>query len=84
MPELMLVVRSITEGYQGASNKWKYLTVEPLATELSPSCLAIVSAEEKRHHHEWSTCRYALTPLDFLDYVMKVSADMTASGLCGH
>ena len=70
-PEELLFLRSITEVYQGAINRWKYLTVEPLATALAPSCIAIVSEEEKRCHN-WATCRYALQLHDFLDYVMKI------------
>ena len=70
-PEEILFLRTITEVYRGAINRWKYLTVEPLAIELAPSCLAIVSEEEKRCHN-WSICRYALQLHDFLDYVMKI------------
>ena len=83
-PEEILFLRSITEVYQGAINRWKYLTVEPLATALAPSCLAIVSEEEKSSHVDWSTCRYALELRDFLDYVMKINEEQTSSGLCGH
>ena len=83
-PALGVMLRSITESYQGAPNKWKYLSVEPAPTELSPNCLVLVSEEEKMRHSDWSTCRYALPLRGFLDYVMKVNLNMTSSGLCGY
>ena len=84
MPEPTLFLRSIIEGYKDECNRWKYLTVEPVATELSPKCLVIVSEEEKSGHVDWATCRYALRMLDVLDHVKKPNLDMTSSGLCGH
>ena len=82
MPELVLLLRSITEGYRGAPNNWKYLTSAPTATDLHSKTLLIVSEEEKTS--DWSANRYALPMIDFLDYVMKINFDMTSSGLCGH
>ena len=81
MPELTLFLRRSYNDKDGC-NDWKYLTVEPEATELRSSYLAIASAAEKSS--EWATCRYAMVLADFLDYVQKVNVSITASGLCGH
>ena len=81
VPAITDILHAIIEAFH--PSKWTRLATEPAATSLSPTCLVLVSEEEKVNHVDWATCRYALPLPEFLSYVGKIDTSKTSSGLCG-